>query len=547
MNTTGLTSGERQLVEKGFRSGAISILAATSTLAAGVNLPAGRVLIRSMSIGRETLNVMQYRQMCGRAGRKGQGNSIGESFLLVKSIEKQHALQLSGMMMPDVCSQMHPSRDGGNALLKAVLEVVGLGLCGTLYEAVVYVQQTLLYKQALRVHSTTTSKGIHSTISTGNSGGQSSLTTDSSTVHAILDITISILNFLIRGRILDCDATDLSAALEVLRTCVYSSTQDTNHPISTINDTATNTTLPYRLKITRFGRAIMQSNVNPDDAIIIYESLLRAQDGLHLENSLQVLYLVCPLEHNVMPNFRKLLGMYEHSSNSKNKFIKCLFDSVGIEYALLNKWQVNAPTKAMVDLCTSNVKLQGLHGSGSSNNNQAPATGASTNTNISTTVSMNSYKHITQHEWKVLSYCKRIYAALALQSLLDGQNPSAICKEYNIEQSDLEGLHKNTQIMCNKVTRFCEQVGWSAMQKLFTEFGEKNLKIDHGSDSKEMRCLLEIPYMPRKLAKLLSKHSIHSVNEFVAVAPAAVVQLLQLSIGFEVQVSFLFTFFIYSF
>jgi superfamily II helicase len=56
-------------------------LAATSTLAAGINLPAGRVLIRSLNIGKDFLSVMQYKQMCGRAG----SNGVGESFLLVKA------------------------------------------------------------------------------------------------------------------------------------------------------------------------------------------------------------------------------------------------------------------------------------------------------------------------------------------------------------------------------------------------------------------------------------------------------------------------------
>jgi replicative superfamily II helicase len=59
----GLTKQERAAVERGFRASVLHTLAATSTLAAGVNLPARRVILRSLHQGVGVVSREQYLQV----------------------------------------------------------------------------------------------------------------------------------------------------------------------------------------------------------------------------------------------------------------------------------------------------------------------------------------------------------------------------------------------------------------------------------------------------------------------------------------------------
>ncbi len=85
----GLLPEQRRLVEQGFRENKIKVIASTPTLAAGLNLPARRVLIKSYrryeyGSGMVPIPVIEYRQMAGRAGRPGL-DPYGESFLMAKN------------------------------------------------------------------------------------------------------------------------------------------------------------------------------------------------------------------------------------------------------------------------------------------------------------------------------------------------------------------------------------------------------------------------------------------------------------------------------
>ncbi|QAU13259.1 ATP-dependent DNA helicase [Halorubrum sp. BOL3-1] len=93
----GLASEHRSLVEDAFRDRLIKCISATPTLAAGVNTPARRVIVRDWRRydgefgGMKPLDVLEVHQMCGRAGRPGL-DPYGEAVLLANDDDTREEL-----------------------------------------------------------------------------------------------------------------------------------------------------------------------------------------------------------------------------------------------------------------------------------------------------------------------------------------------------------------------------------------------------------------------------------------------------------------------
>ena len=124
-----LTAEERHYIEQAYASGIITCLCCTTTLAAGVNLPAQRVIIAGApGWGESAGKIMPvstasaYRQICGRAGRAGLTTS-GDSVLILPPPKcsseakraEQLAKQLDGVKKNTVCRTVERSISKLNA------------------------------------------------------------------------------------------------------------------------------------------------------------------------------------------------------------------------------------------------------------------------------------------------------------------------------------------------------------------------------------------------------------------------------------------------
>ncbi|MEK6887460.1 MAG: DEAD/DEAH box helicase [Candidatus Aenigmatarchaeota archaeon] len=145
----GLVSKQRKLIEDAFRSGLLKVLAATTTLAYGMNLPAYRVVIRDTkrfngSYGMSYIPVIDIHQCMGRAGRP-KYDTEGEAILLAKSKSEAKALwerYISGDAEP-IYSKLGVER----VLRVYILSLISSGYVKTRGELETFFMRTFFAKQ----------------------------------------------------------------------------------------------------------------------------------------------------------------------------------------------------------------------------------------------------------------------------------------------------------------------------------------------------------------------------------------------------------------
>ncbi|XP_037692415.1 DNA polymerase theta isoform X2 [Choloepus didactylus] len=274
----GLTFEERDIIEGAFRQGFIRVLAATSTLSSGVNLPARRVIIRTPIFSGRPLDILTYKQMVGRAGRKGV-DTIGESILVCKNSEKSKGIALLQGSLKPVCSCLQRQGEVTASMIRAILEIVVGGVASTSQDMQTYASCTFLA----------------ASMNKGKGGVQGNQDSDQpGEIEACL------------MWLLENEFIQIIEASDGIEGKVY-------HP-------------------THLGTATLSASLSPTDTLDIFADLQRAMKSFVLENDLHMVYLVTPMFEDWMTiDWYRFFCLWEKLPTS----LKRVAELVGVEEGFL--------------------------------------------------------------------------------------------------------------------------------------------------------------------------------------------------------------------
>lgn len=284
----GMTTEERDLIASAYDNGVLKVCVATCGLAAGINLPARRVILHNARMGRELVGPAMLRQMRGRAGRKGK-DEVGETYLCCRGTDVDDMLDLMHAELPHVSSCLQEDK---RRLQRALLEVITVRLATSPESVNAYMKKTLLY---------------HSVVNSGaNEDNRTAAKVDLRPLWA-----------------------DVEASLEALQTIGFVGKGEFGD-----------------YEPTRFGKAVVASALDPEDAVFIHSELQRALQAFVLDGEMHVLYTFTPVHDTIGTaiNWRRFWEEMEQLDESGLRVLRFL----GLKPSVISKMWVVLTGKAVV-------------------------------------------------------------------------------------------------------------------------------------------------------------------------------------------------------
>ncbi|MEM2899553.1 MAG: DEAD/DEAH box helicase, partial [Thermoplasmata archaeon] len=148
-HNAGLTNEQRKIVENAFKERKLKCIVATPTLAAGVNLPARRVIVRDLhrfdsNEGSSLIPVLEVKQMLGRAGRP-KYDKEGEAILIAR--DESYAEEITRKYILGKSEKIVSKLGTEPALRVHILASVATGYASTYEEILKFIGHTFFAHQ----------------------------------------------------------------------------------------------------------------------------------------------------------------------------------------------------------------------------------------------------------------------------------------------------------------------------------------------------------------------------------------------------------------
>lgn len=134
---------EREILENHFKNGDLLVIVCTSTLSSGINFPARRVIIRTPIFNGRPIDPMSYKQMAGRAGRKGI-DTCGESIIMCSTSNENKIAEslINCAQLPELSFGSHFNTSNeilSSGIKRALLETIVSGIASSKEDIIQYV------------------------------------------------------------------------------------------------------------------------------------------------------------------------------------------------------------------------------------------------------------------------------------------------------------------------------------------------------------------------------------------------------------------------